>query len=610
MNVKSDKESISKKNNLYYNLDFLSPKIRQTILDWEKSYSKTSQSSNDFNFYPSRKGVVTLKWCGKNLHSSIDPLREASRRVEGILPHKYSTWVFLGADLLYSLDALDNLSPKSILVLIFLNWEFFFKIFKSRRILSLGKFSQVEVVTLEQEENILQVIKESISPATRILVNEVLYQKADDLKRLKSIIEEHTRMLMSSFFTRYYFDRRWMKNVIHNWGIADRAGFLSSLQRSFRGERAVLIGSGVSLTEQIYHLKELSRKGYYLVAVDTALPTLLRNRLSPHIIVALDGGYDNAGDFYLMPDPNTILITYPHLYPTVIRNFPGPVVFFYFQSDEGEGICDSLISIWGKKCGEKSEVVRTSNVSAVATQILSHLGFQEVVLSGVDFSFPFFQAHPPDGMHHCHYLKHQDRFHNLETYEFKEIHSRMTAEDKLRFQSNDQGRGKVTTLLMEHSYREFREKVKQLNNIHWRCLPSAFSRISSDIPQLEISDIAEKESMEAIVVKINSNLIKPIMNRCELQNFLEDFYKTILIAEGYIKGFHSNKLDVLGSLEKKLDELGWNLGVIFRHILFVHNIRDEVDDQIEKVIGEIEKILRIIKAGVANHLRYLTQDGK
>ncbi len=610
MNVKNDKESISKKNNLHYNLNFLSPKIRQTILDQEKSYSKTPQSSNDFNFYSSRKGVVTLKWRGKNLHSSIDPLQEASRRMEGILSHKYSTWVFLGADLLYSLDTLDNLNPRSILVLVFLDWNFFFEVFKSRRILSLGKFSQVKVITLEQKENILQVIKKFISPATRILVNEVLYQKADDLKRLKSVIEEHSRMLMSSFFTRYYFDRRWMKNLIHNWGIADQAGFFSSLQRSFRKERAILIGSGVSLAEHIYHLKELSRKGYYLVAVDTALPTLLRNRLSPHIIVALDGGYDNAGDFYLMPDPNTLLITYPHLYPTVIRNFPGPIVFFHFQSDENEGICDSLISTWSKKCGEKSEVIRTSNVSAVAIQILNCLGFQEVILSGIDFSFPFFQAHPPDGMHHCHYLKHQDRFHNLETYEFEEIHSRMTMEDKFRFQSNDQSREKVTTLLMEHSYREFREKIKQLNSVHWKCLPSTFSRIGSDIPQLKISDIAERESIETTVEKIDSNLIKPIMDRCELQNFLEDFHKTILTAEGYIKNFSLSELSALELLEKKLDELGWNLGVIFRHISFIHNISDGMGDQIEKVIGEVEKVLRIIKVGVANHLRHLTQNDK
>ena len=165
---------------------------------------------------------------------------------------------------------------------------------------------------------------------------------------------------------------------------------------------ALLIGSGPSLDEALPLLKDW--KGHIICSTSQA-PTLLAWGREPEHIVALDPD-SNQQELFAEGDwkgRKTVLHIHPGVTPGLVKWWPGKIALYrklqpqqpFYAGEQamgysaigGKGV-DYRYHTSDQPIGITAQVPMLANVMPAQICIGKHLGYSQMVLVGVDFSFP------------------------------------------------------------------------------------------------------------------------------------------------------------------------------------------------------------------------------
>ncbi len=397
------------------------------------------------------------------LHSRVAPRAEATRQAAAFqLSGTECCWVLLGSDLFYGLAALTQRQllannannagrlPQALVIVVAIP-ELFFMALMARA--AAGNLNWLR----HFKRNIHVLMPQTAyAPATGILTSAgaalmrplnaargawlFIPTRAFAETQAQQLPAQLQKQLLTlrqtqaqSVLTRYVFEKRWLKNILSNLGLAGQLYSLKHLAACHLGEAALIVGAGPSLDQAYDMLQDLMRAPHppRLIALDSAIPTLKTMGIVPHYVVALDGGYYNALDFIWGPaeppawsEARPRLLTHLAVHPLILRRYAGPIfVFAEAVSTGGAGLSADIAALLGIAAELQAVQLNIgSSVLQAALACAKFLGFARIGLCGIDLSYPALNTH-------CFHAVHNEF---LRTYATRLSHHKVRAFQHLR----------------------------------------------------------------------------------------------------------------------------------------------------------------------------------
>jgi hypothetical protein len=197
----------------------------------------------------------------------------------------------------------------------------------------------------------------------------VLYQKIE-----KYFKESRINLKTQSVHSKVYY-----KNIFSNQESLRSSHGIKNLKDCLSNIPAIICSAGPSLDKNIQLLKS-SRKGFFLIAVATALKPLLHNGIKPDIVISIDPDELTIRSFDFFRDLGDTWLVYNAAVPnTIPKNFPTRKIAFDL---------DVHLAKWFNKHSDaKGSLGKTSSVAHSAFNLAEFLACSPVILIGQDLSF-------------------------------------------------------------------------------------------------------------------------------------------------------------------------------------------------------------------------------
>jgi hypothetical protein len=192
-------------------------------------------------------------------------------------------------------------------------------------------------------------------------------------------IEGAASRLRADYAAQAKFGKRWFTNVLFNLPFAEKTS------ENFRSAKSVLVaGAGPSLDLYAQNIRA-TRNGRFLISTDTALPALLSRGIRPDLAVSIDCQHYGYLHALVAQDEAGSTADVPFLFDLVS---PPSLVRHAFKRGffaGGHPLCQYLRRRW-----KPFPSLDTSggNVSHAAVSLALSLGAREMLLYGMDFSYP------------------------------------------------------------------------------------------------------------------------------------------------------------------------------------------------------------------------------
>ena len=313
--------SLFRKNN-----DLLSPRFA-SLLRFISSLD--GEFLDEMSVISSRKtGEPVFQWEGRQIHSAVDPLREAQAKWREISIGHFNRFFFVPADFLYSFEylsekkRLEEVDPDARFYFFFHDPKIFLLLLHYRDLSFLSPslnrcffyLHGHNALTLEDLD--LPRIKGAI-----FLENRPLTLLCPGYgENIRRAYYESVENWYASNLTRFYFEKKRVQNGLNNLKAASSMYSLKDMEGIYAGASCHLIGAGPSLYSTVANLRQVHRKEVILCS-DTALRPLLLGGIEPDYVVALDSGYFNYLDFQVsLPKASFFFATsLSILHPTPVR---------------------------------------------------------------------------------------------------------------------------------------------------------------------------------------------------------------------------------------------------------------------------------------------------
>ena len=367
---------------------------------------------------------------GKALHSKVDPIKEAKRKVSPIFERPYNRFFFLPADFLYTLNEIVS----KISITKKMRFFFFFKDVAFLRFLLIWRDLRPFKVILAQSYFYF-FDKLEIAPhqfgipnvkGSFYLENHGLFPY--DQEKIFSIKKDYQLQLKNYYASRatqFYFDKKWLQNALTHLKLhfqKERLFHLGELKNAFKTKIAVLAGAGPSLRATIDCLSK-HRDKFVLLAADTSLKALLCKGLEPDFVVSLDASYYNALDFRKRAPKQTILLCDITTYCHIPRFCPGRMAFFYsdiLEQDKSEQISFQVLAQMDL-LPYVPGISSAGNIGHSLCGLAEFMGFKEIIAVGIDMASPFFDSHIYCGTHFDYFYAGSDKLHSIPTQDFSQL---------------------------------------------------------------------------------------------------------------------------------------------------------------------------------------------
>ncbi|MGC9326753.1 MAG: motility associated factor glycosyltransferase family protein [Candidatus Hinthialibacter sp.] len=197
-----------------------------------------------------------------------------------------------------------------------------------------------------------------------------------------------------------------LENLFQNLDSIAAAPGIQSLGDAFRNRPAVIVSAGPSLKKNINVLKKIDDH-FLFIAVDTALESLLRRGIVPHIAVTVDPTSLNCKHFPRDSyDDKTILLFDPEARPEIITKFPRCMTFMTDKHPFFAWLDDRL--------NGKGVISKGTMVSQAGIYAAHFLGCDPIILVGQDLALDpqTGDTHNPESVYcrQARYLK-EDQHH-------------------------------------------------------------------------------------------------------------------------------------------------------------------------------------------------------
>ncbi len=434
---------------------------------------------------------LTVFYRNRHLYSADSPVAGAERRAAAIpiLPH---TLVLIPSPVLfYGVPALLDRLPEACHVL---------AIEADQRLMALSmelagelaKDSRVTYVRTESVEAVRETFEGLSVGGFRRCVEARLsggYLLAAGFYRtvfemIQSEIQEHWRNRM----TLIQLSSLWVKNVFLNLPELTHGRDLRETHVSLP---IVVAGAGESL-EQSLELIRPVREEVYLLAVDTALPTILQSGLRPNAVFVLEGQFANIDDFVAAAGPPG---TAPHpadipliadlcSSPVALRFSRRPRTFFLSQFAPS-----ALLGRLAQAQLSPLLIPPLGSVGIAALYCALDLGECPVFVAGLDFSFQAGKSHARGAPSHLRQLRGWSRTSPPSPF--------LGAERRGWMQREDKTGGKVLTDAVLLSYHRLFEDIvrheKRVFDIGARGLDLGVKRCRSSDELAGVIGVARRE---------------------------------------------------------------------------------------------------------------------
>ena len=225
----------------------------------------------------------------------------------------------------------------------------------------------------------------------------------------------HTQLdsLLSDASTIGRFAVLWLNNFMRNIQQPGLVRSVSSLFGRYSGT-AVVLGAGPSLGNVLNDLRS-DRSGQYLIATDAALKPLLRRGIRPDLVISMDPQhslyYHVAG---LQADDISSI-------PAVLHLLCSPHIFSLFREKYLYSTAHPLSQLPGVG---HDQLFNYTAVSSLAFAVAAEMGFDSIVLAGLDFAFTGMRAYTWDSFFYDYCIYNSHRFKTPGTIEMESIHRR------------------------------------------------------------------------------------------------------------------------------------------------------------------------------------------
>lgn len=274
---------------------------------------------------------LTIRYFGRNLYSAVAPKPAAERRAAS-LEIAPQTLLFVPSPLLfYGIEPLLARLPANVHLLCVEADQKLMRLSIRHAEQSLLHHAKITYLRTDSVEAVLRAFHalevRSYRRCREITLNggrsvhRELY--AQMFRALEFEIQSHWRNRM----TLMHMAHLWIKNFFLN---TPQFASGEDLSRLKIGAPIVVAGAGESLEGALPILSSLRRE-YYLLAVDTALHTLIEYGLRPDAVVVLDAQAWNFQDLIGADTTGIALISDVTAYPGCVRRFHGERWFFFSE---------------------------------------------------------------------------------------------------------------------------------------------------------------------------------------------------------------------------------------------------------------------------------------
>ncbi len=372
-------------NFLQKNLDAL-PKLNELCSHYKDQLYSIESSKNNSQ---------TLKIKNIYLHSKYDPIKEANRIVDILLQDckELDVFILYGAGLGYVARMLFEKKIKnnnSAILPYIIYIEADIKIFLT----SINNFDWSEILINNQFKIFLEAEKELIGsfiqtiPTKRIRYyhhrpsynfHENYYK---DVQNYISYVLDRKDMNTATF-TR--FQRLWTKNFLYNLPAYIYSKTINQLKDIAKGSTAVVVAGGPTVENNIQYLKSV-KDSVIIIAVDTVYKYLKKHSIEPDILVVVDPQFWNYKYIENAKINNSIIVAESSVYHKVLQIAP---IENYFV---GSSIF-KIAKFFDKNNEKRGTLAAGGSVATSAFDIARIIGSSEIIITGLDLSFPDRMTH-------------------------------------------------------------------------------------------------------------------------------------------------------------------------------------------------------------------------
>ncbi len=322
----------------------------------------------------SKKGLPTLKYKDKYLHSKYDPINEGIKLANSLPTEGKRNIIIFGLALGYHITPLLDRDPMINVIVIESSVEVLGCLKECNR-WSLLKNVKLFFGDLSQLNNwFFQNIEEEQSDSILLFdyipsigIDPNYYEKA------KKIVNDVFKYKLQSYLTTLGFGKRWHENCLKNLKLYSRFSVLVNKSTL----PVFLVGSGPSLDDQITKLPELSNRGI-VIALAPTYHRLVEEGVRVHFLVSTDGGIANRIHLSQHGPRNeaTILISTLSVTPYILRLWKGNILIMNLELPLEEYLLDDIPGI-----------PMQGNVALAAFWIAQRITSGPIYLIGMDFAF-------------------------------------------------------------------------------------------------------------------------------------------------------------------------------------------------------------------------------
>ncbi len=197
-------------------------------------------------------------------------------------------------------------------------------------------------------------------------------------------LEELSEVAKQNQATLKKFSGIWQRHILSNLKSVVIEPGINELFNKFQGIPAIIVSAGPSLDKNIHWIAGATGKAIIMV-VDTAYKSLLRYGIKPDFVISLDALEDNYRHLEGIREEETCLIANPVAYPSIIKEYHGPVFIMNFG--------DPLM-FWIENCiGKKGETLSGGSIATAVFDLAHKLGCSPIILVGQDLSYPSGRAY-------------------------------------------------------------------------------------------------------------------------------------------------------------------------------------------------------------------------
>ena len=332
---------------------------------------KTTPSGND-----------TIRLNNILIHSMYDPVKEGQNFAEKITTG--SQVCLYGFGLGYHIDfILKKNGPNGFLLAIELNTDLLLAAMILRdqsKILLNDRFHLIH--GLNEEIVSMEIVKYMEKMASSSAKNFEIFFHSPSFKCIPSsfprLVNSLDILLMERRFPAVLGDVE-KENCALNKEIVEQNIGINFLCSKHKGKPALLVSAGPSLDDILPYLKQVDKK-FILACVDTALPILLHEGITPDYVFSLDPQEDSFQYFQDCLESSAKLIFTPSANTKVVHYYKGEkfVVFKQASSQFNEE----------KYINTKGSTRSGGSVSCLGLDVLIQFGCDPIFLIGQDLSFP------------------------------------------------------------------------------------------------------------------------------------------------------------------------------------------------------------------------------